>query len=67
MNNEWIEYTEWHSLWRWGSDVILARIYKGEPLWGIEVCTEPRILTDVDPNLTLDEVKQVVQTIVGSS
>lgn len=66
MSPEWREYETWHSLWAWGRGVILARVYKGEPLWGIELLTEPRILTEVDPNLTLDEVKQIVQTLVGS-
>lgn len=73
MNTRWETYTDWTSLW---SDArILARVWPPKSEGWMVVMYDGNSLPQtnpvgqvipLDPNLTLDEVKQIVQTLVGS-
>lgn len=68
----WTESTHWHTLYAEGSVVgVLARVYKPDqhPTWDVDIFNPPgsrATFLQLDAALTLDEVKLVVQTLVGS-
>lgn len=64
----WTDYTYWHSLYADSAgSKALARVYTPGfyPKWTVAIITVAGH-TQLDPALTLDEAKLVVQTLVGS-
>ena len=67
MSPEWESYGHWWTLWVDGRGERKARVYHPDykPKWIVRIFGNPDEFIQLDPDLTLEEVKAVCLVLTG--